>query len=80
MVKRRKAHKAMKEEACCSTDSCGCHSFSGKLSAMAFILFLVLVWPTVGNALLSVHWGWYLGITVVLGTLAMAKSCWCRKK
>jgi len=38
-----------------------------KLSSMAFILFLVLVWTKLGTALLSLHWGWYLGIFVLLG-------------
>lgn len=79
MAKRRKAHKAMNKEVC-EANSCRCYNVFAKLSSMAFILFLVLVWPTVGEALLSVHWGWYLGIFVVLGAAAMINKCWCWKK
>jgi hypothetical protein len=84
MVKRRgkkNSKKPMMMEMNKSYDvtKCGCNMVFGKLSAMAFILFLVIVWPVIGNALLSLHWGWYLGITIVLGALATA-GCGCRKK
>lgn len=51
-----------------------------KLAAMAFILFLVTVWPAVGNWLLGVPWWVYLIIFVVLGVAGMKKAHWCCKK
>ena len=49
-----------------------------KLTAIAFILFLMTVWPALGVSLLSVHWGIYLGLTVLLMIVPMAK--YCKKK
>lgn len=67
--------------------SCGCGSgYFGKgygcvkLASMAFILFLVTVWMNpVGQWLIRVHWGWYLGIFVIFSAIAMAKMCKCKK-
>ena len=46
-----------------------------KLAAIAFILFLMTVWETLGVTLMGIHWGIYLGITVLLTVFLMAKKC-----
>ncbi len=80
-VKKKPMEKVSEKECCSSHSKCHCNIGCLKLSSMAFILFLVTVWPKVGNALLSLHWGWYLGIFVVLGMGAVGthKYCMCKK-
>ncbi len=83
MVKRRRhAKKKMmnEEESCDMNHGCYCGMFFTKLAAMAFILFLVTVWPKFGSALLSVHWGWYLGAMIVFGGIGMSRYCCCKGK
>jgi len=46
-----------------------------KLSAMAFILFLITVWPAAMNLVHSIHWGWFLAATIVFGVWAMKGHC-----
>ena len=36
-----------------------------KLASMAFILFLITVWPAAMELVHSIHWGWFLGATIV---------------
>ena len=36
-----------------------------KLSSIAFILFLITVWPAAMDWVNSVHWGWFLGAMIV---------------
>ena len=77
MAKRKsKAKKSAPKMAAKKT--CGWHSemYFTKLSAMAFILFLITVWPAAMNLAQSIHWGWFLGATIVFGFLAMRKHCW----
>jgi len=38
-----------------------------KLASMAFILFLITIWPVAMDFVHSVHWGWFLGATILLG-------------
>lgn len=80
-VKKKPGKKVSKKEECCTSDRCHCNMGCLKLSSMAFILFLVTVWPKVGDWLVGVHWGWYLGIFVVLGLGAVGthKNCMCCK-
>jgi hypothetical protein len=40
------------------------HTF-GKLASMAFILFVITVWPAAMQLVHSVHWGWFLGAAVL---------------
>ncbi len=70
--------KSSKKEFCDPKSHCSIGLI--KLSSMAFILFLINVWPKVGAALLKVHWGWYLGIFVVLGFGALGVHTNCCKK
>jgi hypothetical protein len=81
-VKKKPVKKVSKKEVCDTNSKCHCNIGCIKLSSMAFILFLVTVWPKVGAGLLKLHWGWYLGIFVVLGLGAMGthKHCMCCKK
>ena len=46
-----------------------------KLSAMAFILFLITVWPAAMTLVHSIHWGWFLGATIIFGAIAMKNCC-----
>jgi len=80
MVKK-KSEKIVKEEECCTTygNNC-CRLFLLKLGSMAFILFLITVWKGLGDALMSVHWGIYLGIFLLLIIIAMAGFCKYKKK
>ena len=79
MAKRKKVGE-VKEERYEKNDNCTCRWFSMKVAAMAFILFLVTVWPAVGNWLVGVPWWVYLIIFVVFGGAGMGKNCWCKKK
>lgn len=36
-----------------------------KLSVAAFVLFLITIWPAAMSWVHSVHWGWFLGITII---------------
>lgn len=78
-VKKKVSRKPMKSmDKSCDMSNSNCSVAMVKLASMAFILFLVTVWSAVGNALLSVHWGWYLGATIIFAGLAMSKNC-CKK-
>ncbi len=37
-----------------------------KLGMVAFTLFLITVWPAAMNWVHSVHWGWFLGVALVI--------------
>ena len=82
MPKKKSVKKKPVKKNVCGDSKCHCNIGLLKLSSMAFILFLVIVWPRVGSALLRPHWGWYLGIFVVLGLGALSthKNCMCHKK
>ena len=36
------------------------------LGAMAFILFIITVWPAAMELTHSIHWGWFLVATLIL--------------
>jgi hypothetical protein len=82
MAKRKVAKKADKGDSCEMNGHCHCGGCAMKISAMAFILFLVTVWPAVGNWLIGVPWWVYLIIMVVFGGAGcgMKGHCWCCKK
>ncbi len=80
MAKRRVAKKVAEEENCDMNGHCYCKIFSLKIAVIAFTLFLITVWPWLNGVLLSLHWGWYLGIMIVFGAGACMKNCWCCKK
>ena len=42
-----------------------------KFSVTAAVLFLITAWPLLRDLALSVHWGWYLGATVVFALRPM---------
>ncbi|MFH1503264.1 MAG: hypothetical protein ABIE36_01250 [Candidatus Diapherotrites archaeon] len=80
MAKKRSAKKNVEEEGKYMDKSC-CHSFiSMKLAVVALLLFLLTAWPGLNAILLSVHWGWYLGITVLLIILGCIRHSWCYTK
>jgi len=56
---------------------CGGHNemFLMKISIIAFVLFMMTVWPALNNLLMRIHWGWYLAIMVIFGFSAMKKHC-----
>jgi hypothetical protein len=72
MAKKRSDKKA--EEG----GHCHCRHISMKLAIIAFMLFLMTVWPALGSALLSVHWGIYLAIMILV--LIFPMFCPCRRK
>ena len=78
MVKKRGTKKVVEEEGekCCSMyGHHGCKVFLVKIASMAFLLFLMTVWGGLRTALLSVHWGIYLGIVLLLIIVAMTRCC-----
>ena len=80
MAKKRSTKKAVKEECCNMKGYHGCKVFLIKIASMAFLLFLMTVWPGLRMALLSVHWGVYLGIVIVLIIIHVSTRCCCCKK
>lgn len=80
----KKTEEKLSRKDSCNNEKCRCECNIGlvKFSSMAFILFLITVWPAAGESLMKVHWGWYLGLTIIFG-IGAAKSmhhCWCKKK
>lgn len=82
MAKRKVAKKADVKDSCEMNGNCSCRSGMIRIGAMAFILFLVTVWPAVGNWLVGVPWWVYLIIWVVFcgSAMGMKNKCWCCKK
>jgi hypothetical protein len=76
MAKKR----GFKKENCEFHGHCHCKVFFMTFAAIAFLLFLLTVWPGLSLALLTIHWAWYLGLTVLLVILALSENCWCSKK
>jgi hypothetical protein len=76
MAKKRVVKKVEKEEHC--EGHCTCCRVSMKVAIIACLLFLMTVWKGLGAALLRVHWGIYLAITILLIILPM--FCRCRRK
>lgn len=78
MAKKRAkkvVNKEIKKEKCRLYDGHRSELCLVKLTAIAFILFLMTVWKALGVSLMGVHWGIYLGITVLLMVVLMAKKC-----
>jgi hypothetical protein len=40
--------------------------WSIKVSSAVFILFLMTVWPAFNDLIMRIHWGWFLGIVIIL--------------
>lgn len=80
MAKKRSVkNEVEEEEKCCGMyKKHGCKVFLVKIASMAFLLFLMTVWGDLRVALLSVHWGIYLAIVLLLMIFGMTK--YCRKK
>jgi hypothetical protein len=72
-VARKKSVPKKKMEACSTSSDKNIGLV--KLSSMAFILFLITVWPSAMNLFLGIHWGWYLGAWIIFGALACKKMC-----
>ena len=39
-----------------------------KWSSICFTLFVVSIWPTFTNWVTSIHWAWFLGLSLALAT------------
>lgn len=79
MAKRRMRHSKMMKMP--MKKMCGCswwHYGSLKFAAMAFILFVITVWPAAMELVHSIHWGWFLVATLVFGALHMMKCKNCK--
>jgi len=74
-VKKKPVAKAMPAAATCSSDKCCGSMWLCKLSLIAAIFFLISVIPAVGTWAMSVHWGIWLIVAVVLGWKPMMKHC-----
>jgi len=74
MAKKRSVRSLIKKE---SSVECK-HSwniFLMKIGSMAFILFLIKVWPWLNDVLLGIHWGIYLGIVILIMVALVSKNC-----
>lgn len=86
MVKKKSVKRKMpKKQAMDSCMGCDCGYFGHgygmvKLASMAFILFLITVWPWAMQLVHQVHWGWFLGASIIFGAIAMKRMCWYGKK
>lgn len=80
MVKKKTKKKVVDVKSCGISDGFSCNIFCIKIAVIAFTLFILTVWPIVRVRLLNIHWGWYLGIMIVFGAIAMKRSCFCSKK
>lgn len=81
MAKNKKEKKVVSKNSC-ETNNCDCRGGMIRIGAMAFILFIVTVWPAVGNWLVGVPWWVYLIIWVLFcgAAMGMKNRCWCCKK
>ncbi len=59
---------------------CSCDIGLIKLASMAFILFLITVWPAAMNLVQRIHWGWFLGAMVLFSIKPLARWSNCCKK
>ena len=50
-----------------------------KLASIAFAFFLVSVWHGLGNWLMDIHWGWFLGLTIIF-SIKPWTSFWQKKR
>jgi len=77
MAKKRSVRSSVKKE---SSVVCkhNWNIFLMKIGSMAFILFLIKVWPWLNDVLLGIHWGIYLGIVILIMIVLGTKMC--RKK
>ena len=79
MKKSSMMKKDMMMNKSCGTCMCNCKIVWTKLTAMAFILFLITVWPALMTLVHKIHWGWFLGATVIFGAFAWKHNCCCKK-
>lgn len=81
MAKRKQEKKSFNNESC-NTNSCDCKGAMIRIGAMAFIMFIVTVWNSVGNWLLGIPWWIYLIIWILFcgAAMGMKDKCWCKKK
>jgi len=47
------------------------------LSAAAFVLFVLVIWPAAMTWVASIHWGWFLGAMIILA-LRPIKKAWSK--
>mgnify|MGYP006957795128 CR=1 FL=1 len=76
MAKKRSVKKEKAGESC--EGHCHCRWISMKLAIIAFLLFLLTIWPWLNRVLLGLHWGIYLGIIIIV--LIFPMFCPCRRK
>ena len=54
---------------------CHCKMWLMKLSLVAFVFFVLNIWAGARTWVASVHWGWFLGASILFCLLAM-KHMW----
>lgn len=64
-VKKRVVSKKIDKTEKCMKSLDRKDMFLLKLTSMAFILFLITLLPDLMNLVNSIHWGWFLGATIV---------------
>lgn len=79
MAKKKKVSKVLEKNVCDSNGYCAHRVVGIKFAAMAFILFLITVWPALMDLVHRIHWGWFLGAMVLFGVGAANRNC-CSNK
>lgn len=45
-----------------------------KWSVAAFVLFILSIWPAAMNWVAGVHWGWFLGVAIILAIRPLGRA------
>jgi hypothetical protein len=64
-TKKRVVSKKMDKTEKCMVSLDRTDMFLLKLTSMAFILFLITLLPSLMNLVHRIHWGWFLGATLI---------------
>ncbi len=70
----KKVSKKVSKKCCDMNHSCWSLIFM-KLSVIAFILFLITVWPGAMALVHNIHWGWFLGAMIVFCVIGCRRFC-----
>lgn len=74
MAKRRMKRSAVMPEKSCKCANNG-HCLIMSLIVISLAFFVITVWPAAMTFVHSVHWGYWLGIAIILGIICKMKYC-----
>lgn len=50
------------------------NSIFTNLASMSFVLFMITIWPQIGQEVVNVHWAWFIGFSALFLFLAFIKK------